>query len=400
MNIPTGSGANVEARNRLEPQVTESSEPPPTAQALRESFDQAPPHTVGIEDEVMLLDRHDHHLLPCAPELVDLLGGDERFKLELPAAQLEVVTEPVISVSKAAELLLSGRQDLARRCQGHAELAAAGVHPFSPGTGELNELPRYRHTITEYGTVARRQLVCALQVHVAPGGADQALAIYNAARSYLPLLAALAANAPFYEGSDTGLASVRPMLCDLLPRQGVPPAIESWEQFASDLSWGSLTGSFTPGAWWWELRPHRRFGTLEFRVPDGQSSTADAATVAAVIQALVAWIGLRHRSGDALEVVPEWRIAENRWSACRHGVEGRMADLQTGRIAPTREYLHQLLDALEPLAVSLGSSSWLSRARELVERNGAIRQREIAAQDGVRGVAAWLVERFPEPLPG
>ncbi len=380
--------------------MNDAPEPPPSAQALRQAFDQARPHTVGIEDEVMLLEPQDYHLLPCASDLGDLLDDDERFKLELPASQLEVITPAVSTVNQAAQMLLTGREELARRCQGRARLAAAGAHPFSPGDGDLNQLARYRHTIVEFGCVARRQLVCSLQVHVAPGSADEALAIYNAARSYLPLLAALSANAPFYEGVDTGLASVRPKLCELLPRQGVPPPIESWEQFARDLSWGSVTGSFSPGAWWWELRPHRRFGTLEFRVPDGQSSVADAAALAAVIQALVAWLRLRHRAGEPLEVAPEWRIAENRWSACRHGVEGRMADLQTGRVAPTRECLHDLLDALEPQSLSLSSASWLRWARDLVERNGAIRQREVADERGVAGLGSWLAERFLAPLPG
>src|SRR5207302_7619401 len=132
---------------------------------------------------------------------------------------------------------------------------------------ELNRLERYERTIREYGVRAQRQLVCALQVHVSVGDADGALAVYNAARSYLPLLAALAANAPFYEGHDTGLASVRPKLAELLPRQGVPPAIASWEAYAGALSWGAGTGAFPdPGMWWWELRPHPQFGTLEFRV--------------------------------------------------------------------------------------------------------------------------------------
>ncbi len=166
--------------------------------------------------------------------------------------------------------------------------------------GRLNQLPAYEHTIREYGKVAERQLVCAFQVHVAPGEADRALAVYNAARSYLPLLAALSANAPFYEGRDTGLASIRPKLCDLLPRQGVPPAIESWDELASALRWGATAGSFPPGAWWWELRPHWRFGTLEFRVPDGQSSPANAGAVTAVIQSLVVWLGPAPRGrGDS-----------------------------------------------------------------------------------------------------
>ena len=55
---------------------------------------------------------------------------------------------------------------------------------------------------------------------------------------YLPELAALAANAPFHDGRDTGLASIRPKICELLPRQGVPPAIASWEAFAATLALG------------------------------------------------------------------------------------------------------------------------------------------------------------------
>src|SRR2546423_1144476 len=82
--------------------------------------------------------------------------------------------------------------------------------------------------------------------------------------------------AAFYEGRDAGLASARPKLCELLPRQGVPPAITSWEEHADALAWGAASVTFAaPRTWWWELRPHPGFGTLEFRVPDGQTTVAD-----------------------------------------------------------------------------------------------------------------------------
>jgi glutamate---cysteine ligase / carboxylate-amine ligase len=275
------------------------------------------------------------------------------------------------------------------------------VHPFSPGLGELNQHERYAHTISEYAEVARRQLVCALQVHVAVGGADRTLAVYNAARAYLPLLAALAANAPFYEGRDTGLASVRPKLCELLPRQGVPPPIESWERFVQFLAWGAASGSFaTSGTWWWELRPHTVYGTLEFRVPDAQSTVADAVAIAAVVQALVAWLAEAHDQGAQSDVAATWMIEENRWSACRHGVAGTMADLATGRRRPTRERLTQLLETLGPVAQRLGSSRQFSRAQRLVEVNGAIAQREAAGAGGAKAAARWLAERFLDPEPG
>jgi carboxylate-amine ligase len=243
-----------------------------------------------------------------------------------------------------------------------------------------------------------------LQVHVAVPGANRALAVYNAAREYLPWLAALAANAPFYEGHDTGLASVRPHIGALLPRQGIPPALESWEAYAGALAWGTATGAFPDASsWWYELRPHPKFGTLELRVPDGQTTTHDAAAIATVAQALLAWLGERHDRGELPPVAPTWRIEQNRWSACRYGVEGDMADLQTGSTRPTRACLHELLDALEPVAARLGSGASMARARELVEANGAIAQRRVAEKARKAGpstVAGWLASQFLEPLPG
>src|SRR5207302_10010289 len=58
---------------------------PPPARVLRATFDGIPPYTVGIEEEVMLLSPDTLELLPVAPRILALLGGDHRFKLELPA---------------------------------------------------------------------------------------------------------------------------------------------------------------------------------------------------------------------------------------------------------------------------------------------------------------------------
>lgn len=370
---------------------------PPSAEELRSSFDSAQPYRVGLEDEVMLLDPEDFELVARAGDVLALMDGDPRFKLEMPASQIEIVTPACHSVEEAAASLRDGRRALADRTGGLVRLAAAGVHPSSPGVGELNGLERYKRTIQEYGIRAERQLVCALQVHVSVGDADTALAVYNAARSYLPLLAAMAANAPFYEGRDTGLASVRPKLAELLPRQGVPPRIESWEAYAEAFRWGVSSGAFPdPRRWWWELRLHPGFGTLEFRVPDAQSTIGDAAAVAAVVQALVVWLCERRRGGRRLSVAPRWRIEENRWLACRDGVRGTMADLETGAPRPTGSLLGELVEALGPVGGRLGTEGDLARASEMAEGGGALAQRNVAREVGIDGVARWLSERFLE----
>ena len=350
----------------------------------------------------MVLDPDTFELAPRAGEILERVGDDGRFKLELPASQLEIVTPPCASVPEAARALSEGRRDLAARAPSVARFAAAGFHPSSPGLGELNTSPRYERTMREYGEIAHRQLVCALQVHIAVPGSHRALAVYNAARDYLPWLAALGANAPFYEGRDSGLASVRAKIGELLPRQGIPPTLESWDDYAAALAWGTRSGMFPdPGTWWYELRPHPRFGTLELRVPDGQATVSDAAAIAAVAQALFAWLGERHDRGELVAPVPTWRIEQNRWSACRNGVQGEMADLRTGVARPTRTWLSQLLDALDPVAQRLGAGEKaMQRARELVEENGALAQRRVAERDGVPSVARWLASQFLEPWGG
>lgn len=376
-------------------------EDPFSAAGLRASFDRVAAGTVGIEEELMLLDPETLELVSRASALLEQLGDDPRFKLELPASQLEITLGPFAAAGQLVSELREARQTVAAAADGLARPAAAGVHPFSSGVGELNDDERYAHTRTEYGPVASRQLVCALQVHVAVGDAACSLAVYNGLRSYLPLLAALAANAPIYEGRDTGLASVRPKLGELLPRQGVPPAFESWDQYAGVLRWGARSGAFSePRTWWWELRPHPGYGTLELRVPDAQSSVADAVAIALVAQALVLWLAARHAGGERLPVAPTWRIAENRWSACRHGTAGMMAELETGEPRPTRERLHELLDAVAPWAGELAPPAVLVHARALVDRGGAQAQRVAARRGGAAGATRWLAERFLAPDEG
>jgi glutamate---cysteine ligase / carboxylate-amine ligase len=369
-------------------------EPTPTAADLRAAFDAPAPLTIGLEEELMLLDPETLDLLPRAADVVEP-AGDPRFKLEMPAAQLELSLPPARSVPEAIAALATARRDLAVAAAPVGRLAAAGVHPFAAPLGVLNPGERYAATEAEYGDAARRQLVCALQVHVAVGGADRSLAVYNGLRAWLPLLAALAANAPFHEGRDTGMASIRPQIAELLPRQGIPPALASWESFAAALAWGAASGA-VPDArrWWWELRAHPAFGTLELRVPDAQTTIEDAGAVAALAHALVGWLAARHDAREPLETAEEWRLEENRWSAARWGMDAALADLSTGERVPARERLSVLLAELAPVAEQLGCAAELAGVERLAARGGAVRQREVAAAGDVRAVVAWLADAY------
>ena len=144
---------------------------------------------VGVEEEVMMLDPETLELAPRAPALLERLGGDG--PLQAGAARLAARDHSLRSATCAAELAapLLARRDRGRAAAaGLARLAAGGGAPvLGAGAGELNAFERYRHTRAEYGRSRSRQLVCALHVHVAVGDAGASLAVYNAARSYLPL---------------------------------------------------------------------------------------------------------------------------------------------------------------------------------------------------------------------
>src|ERR671936_1236756 len=219
----------------------------------------------------MLLDPETLDLAPRATEVLERVRVYARFKAELPAAQLEIVPPPAASVGEATAALRAARADLAEAAKGIGILAGAGAHPFAATEGALSHGERYEAIAREYGPIARRQLVFGLHVHVAVRPGDRALAVYNALRGYLPLIAAVAANAPLYAGGDTGLASVRPKISELLPRQGVPPPLASFDELDAALRWAHIEHA----QWWWEARPHPGFGTVEVRVPDTQTTVDD-----------------------------------------------------------------------------------------------------------------------------
>jgi carboxylate-amine ligase len=162
----------------------------------------------------------------------------------------------------------------------------------------------------------------------------------------------------------------------MLPRQGVPPAIASWESLAADLRWGRASGAVPePRRWWFELRPHLAYGTLELRAPDTQATLAESTAVAAFAHALVGRLSERYDAGERLGCPDDWRIGHNRFAACRFGLDAELADLESGAVTPARELLRRRLEELAPVAARLGCAAELGSAGDLVARNGAERRR-------------------------
>ncbi|MFF0341617.1 YbdK family carboxylate-amine ligase [Kribbella sp. NPDC004875] len=354
------------------------------AELLRSRFSGTEPGTVGFEEELLLVHRATWR--PATAAAVVAVVDDPRVKQELPACQLEIATSVHTCVADAVDELRACRALITKACDPTVAAIATPVHPLLDGPAALSPTERSARLAARYREAIGRQLVSSLQVHLAFGDADCTLDVYHRLRNILPELAALAGAAPYAGGRDTGLCSVRPVIAAQLPRQGVPPVIGSWEQFAADLAWtvrGGVVGDASE--WWWELRPHGGYGTLELRVLDVQATVWQTSAIAGFVYALGARFADLYRIGEPVSPAPAWRIAENRWAALRDGVRGELLDLRTGETRATRRRLHELVDAAEPYA-----PDGLDDVRIMVEHPPVEHLRALGAE----AVVPWLAEVF------
>ena len=345
------------------------------------------PWTVGVEEEVMLLEPRDWSLTSRSEEVLAGLPEDmtERTAAETHGSALELATEPHADVAGAATELRHLRSELARVLEPLGIRAAvAGTHPFTLWEDiEVSPGARYQFLYSSMRELARREPTFGLHVHVAVPNPEQAVRAYNRMRGHLPMLLALSGNSPFWQGRDTGLASMRTPLFQAFPRVGIPRMFRSYAEYVESIDLLLRCDAFPePTFLWWDVRLQPRFGTLEVRVMDAQTRVADTAALTAFVQCLVHLEALEGHAGHMLVSRPEV-LEENRFIAARDGMEARFVDPETERRRPAREWLGELLDACAPHALDLGCSDELETIRALSEATGAARQRSRAGRGAV-----------------
>jgi carboxylate-amine ligase len=209
----------------------------------------------------------------------------------------------------------------------------------------------------------------------------------NRLRTHLPLLLALSANSPFWQGRETGLASARTPLFQAFPRVGIPRAFLDYEDYVSTIDLLLRLEAFPePTFLWWDARLQPRFGTIEVRIMDAQTTVADSAALTALVQCLVRLEATDEGSGaDPLLDLPEV-LAENRFLAARDGAEASLIDAQLGRRSPVAEVLETILERCMPHAEDLGCVEELQLTRNLAATPRPKRQLDLA--------------RGPDKLPG
>ena len=347
-------------------------------------FGVSPPLTIGVEEELLLVDGM-QRLVPEAERVIEGLdpAAREAVSTEIFAAQIELKTG--ICGAPAAAATELGDLRAAVRATG-VGLLGAGIHPDDGGEAQLVRKPRYDVVKEDLASLLSTP-PSGLHVHVGMPDPETAVRVANAMRLRLPMLAALAANSPYRDGADSGLASARAAEVSAYPRFEIPRAFRDYAEFlavADQLVEAAGVDDYT--YIWWDVRPHPNLGTVEVRGMDVQPSAAANAAFAALIQALAA----REVELPSLSDLQREALEESYYQAGRYGMEARLM-VDGGEAVPAPEVAARALEEARPYADDLDGAGALAEVeRILAEGNGADRQRAAFERGGIPAVLEYL----------
>jgi carboxylate-amine ligase len=353
---------------------------------MEHSFGQHPPFTIGIEEELLLVDPATHALVPEAVRVLGALdlpegaAGHEAF-----AAQVELRSPISRDVGTAAGALAVGRAAL---LAAGATPLAAPLHPAGErGDAELTDLPRYARVKDDMRGLIQRTPESALHVHVGMPDPDAAVRAFNGLRLQLPLVSGLAAASPFWFGRDSGLASARWAVVMAYPGRGVPRAFADWDDYCETLAAAVLAaGAEDYTHLWWDVRLHPRLGTVEVREMDVQAELPAATGLAALVHCLA-----RLAAEQDAPPVPAEALHWSAFRAARDGLDASLVD-DDGRVRPLRELAAEALAAARGVAGELGADL-AGVERLLRDGGGAARARRVHEGGGMQGLLRDLVAR-------
>ena len=362
-----------------------------------------PSYTLGIEEELMILDPRSWDLANAIEALLEDSGGSDDagdIKPELHESVLEIATRPCNDTREALAELRGLRRHVAEVAARHdLTVGSAGTHPFARWEDQrISARPRYRDLIDSLRFVARQEVIFGLHVHVGIDDADKAIHVANGMRVHAALLLALSANSPFWRGDATGLCSSRMPIFRQFPRVGMPPAYADWADYERRIGFmvdSEVIEDYT--YLWYDVRPHPNFGTVELRGMDAQTRVEHTLALAALVQAMVKELAEHFEAGEKLAEYPYEMLDENRWIAARHGLDGELVDLPDFERVPTKALARRVYDRLAEHAQDLGSAAEIEGILDLLEGgNGASRQQVVFEanhdlQEVVREIAAATV---------
>jgi len=355
--------------------------------------------SVGVSEEYLLLDAATGLPAATADQVRGAAGlepiVDEReIRSALTPSQIEAVTPGCADLEEAGGHLLRLRHALGRAAEScGCRLAACATPPLTAGPPPVSPLPRHRAACARLPHLVTEPSVCGMQVAVAVPDPEIGVAVLNRVRLWLPVLVAMSANSPFWEGRDTGFASWRTVLSGRFPVSGPLPYFDGLadheERVQRLLSCGVIADVDQIH---WQARLSSRAPSVEVRCPDVQLRADEAVMVTGLVRALVATALHDVKDGVTLPPCPPELLQAANWHAALHGLSGSLVDRE-GRLRSAGDVLSRLMDHIAPALDDLGDSREVTALvhRLLREGTAADRQRRAFGDGGMGAVTDMIV---------
>ncbi len=355
--------------------------------------------SIGVEVEFQLLNRNSLNLEPCAPKILNNIPKSFKTKIkpEFIKSMLEVTTGVCTNIYEACTDLEHGIKELESQAKELGFLIfASSLHPFAKCKDqELSDDVRYKQLMDEFQFVGRRLITQGLHVHIGIDNGDKAISVVDRMRTFLPLLLAISASSPFFEGEDTGLCSFRSKLFEALPRSGIPDSFKSWENFQTLANLLYKAGIIkTARDIWWDIRPHSILGTVEVRVCDVPFRFKEIMALVAFIRVLVEYCYFNKKASPK---VHRSILLNNKWNACRYGLKGTFVDPFTLNRTSIKDALELIFVETAEQFREIGAQDHLNTLKEMLKRGcSASLQRKLfkAKKGNFKGMIQEMIGEF------
>jgi carboxylate-amine ligase len=343
--------------------------------------------TLGAEEELHLIDLERWELSARAPQLLSRLPSAS-YSAEIQRTTVETNTAVVRTLSDLREELLRLRRGVVAVAEGEGlGVAAVGTAPRSTFADfELTPTGRYGRMQEQYRLLVDEQLICGTQVHVGVADRDLAVEIAQRVAGHLPVLLALSASSPYWNGQDTGYSSIRTIIWQRWPTAGATGPLADaaeYDALLADLIGSGVIADAKMA--YFDVRPSSHAPTLELRVCDACPLVDDAVLIAGLFRAMVRAAELDVEAGRPYRAVPAPLHRAAMWQAARGGLSRELVggtDRPMPR--PAADVVRGLLHRLRPQLEELGDWETVTELTEttLARGNSADRQRAAFAETG------------------
>lgn len=343
--------------------------------------------TLGAEEELHLIDLHSGKLSARAPQLLSRLPS-ANYSAEIQRSTVETNTNVVHSLSGLRDELLRLRRGLIHVASSEGiGVAAVGTAPRSGFADfELTTTGRYSRMQEQYRLLVDEQLICGTQIHVGVSDRDLAVQIAQRISRDLSVLLALSASSPFWNGQDTGYASIRTIIWQRWPSAGATGHLNSaaeYDELLADLIRSGVIADAKMA--YFDVRPSAHAPTLELRVCDACPLVDDAILIAGLFRAMVRAAELDIETGKPHRPIraPLHRAAM--WQAARGGLSGVLLDgSEHPQPIPAADAVRALIRRLREPLEELGDYDDVNYLAEttLARGNSSDRQRAAFAENG------------------